>query len=124
MDRNNFKLDRVAVAVLVFPRGTDFVPEGFSPSVGDVPRQKVGGGGQVARGLSFVLACHILISLVGVGALRRTRRPGTQGTVSCPTRVSDANWRGQDIDAGPQPVRLSAFSNALSATAGDLMAIP
>lgn len=44
--------------------------------------------------------------------------------VSCPTRVSDANWRGQDIDAGPQPVRLSAFSNALSSTNGDLMAIP
>ena len=58
-----------SVAVLVFPRGTDLVPERLCPPVGDVPRQKVGGGGQVARGLSFVLACHVL-DLLWLGLVR------------------------------------------------------
>ena len=42
IDGHNFELEREALAVLVRPGGTDFVPERFLALVCDVPRQKVG----------------------------------------------------------------------------------
>lgn len=53
IDRNHFKLDGEAVSVLVLPGGSDLVPEGLRPFLGDVPGQKVRGlglvGGVVSR---------------------------------------------------------------------------
>lgn len=64
IDRHDFKLKGEAVAVLVPPGGTDFVPEGLLAALCDVPCQKLGGARLEGGGLRLCVACHVLISLV------------------------------------------------------------
>ena len=67
IDRDDFKLKRKTLAVLVMPGSTDFVPVRFLALLSDVPGNKVWSFS--FRGSGFCVACHDISPLVWVGLL-------------------------------------------------------
>lgn len=80
IDGDDFELDGEALIVLVFPGGTDFVPERLFALVDDVPGQKVRCVLGLLIGLVFVLIVrHDFLLGFGLACLRRSDRPDGLG---------------------------------------------
>lgn len=98
IDRDDFKLERVAFPVFVPPCGADLVPEGLFALVGDVPGKELGRVGLLVVGFR-VCACHDGSPLV-CGLARyaipqdRTEKVGRH----IPHGSAPPKWCGQDID--------------------------